>query len=107
MPMIFILLVNSNILIAQVYEFPKDGWKIPSMSYAEKVALLQVPQNKLLTMSTAHLVETCLNYPLFSSIWLYNSTQEGLEWIIKDFNGLQELIQRKDAGVELLLLIRQ
>jgi len=98
----FIILVNANVLLAQVYEFPQHGWKTPSLSYAEKVAILQVPQDKLLNMPTTHLVETCLNYPLFSNIWLYNSTQEGLEWIIKDFNGLQELIKRKDADIELL-----
>jgi len=68
----------------------------------EMVDACQVPDPVLKNMSTAALVETCLNYPLIGHIYAYNNLQRGTEAIIAEFNGLQELMQRKDAGTEIM-----
>lgn len=87
------------------YEFPvKPGtseWKNFNTGKEMCDALL-IPIDILNRMSTENLVETCLNYPLFGSILAYNDLQTGFDFVTKDFNGLQELLKRKDAGKALL-----
>jgi len=39
-----------------------------------------------------------LNYPLFLDALAYNWPQEGFNAVSGQFNGLQELLKRKDAG---------
>jgi len=88
------------------WDFPiKPGtsvWK-QYRTHAEKVKALQVPLSVLKNMSTDHLVEICLTYPFLDEIWAYNNIQNGFEYVVKDFNGLQELLMRKDVGPILLL----
>jgi hypothetical protein len=91
---------NSN-----AWDFPikpgKPEWKT-YITHADKIAALQIPETILKNMSTNHLMEICLTYPFFDEIWAYNNIQDGFEYVIKDFNGLQELLSRKDAGSKLL-----
>jgi hypothetical protein len=62
----------------------------------------QVPESVLGKMSTAGLVETALDYPLLGDMMAFNSPQQGFDAVAGRFNGLQELLKRKDAGAELL-----
>jgi len=88
-----------------IYEYPvKPGtseWKALHSS-AEMLKVCQIPEKLLRRMSTAGLVETVLNYPLYGNIHAHNSLQQGFEAVTSQFNGLQELLKRRDAGTVLL-----
>lgn len=89
------------------YKFPvksgTDEWKALG-SRDERVASLQIPQRKLTTMSTEGLVKTSLENPFFIDLILFNTFQQGMDAVIEDFNGIQELFNRKDAGATLVNL---
>ncbi len=92
------------------YDFPiKPGtkeWKALS-SHDKMVEACQIPENILKKMSTEGLIETCLNYPLVGGMFASNNIQSGFNSIVSKFNGLQELLQRKDVGSKLLMRYRQ
>ncbi len=109
---LFCLLLLSTYATAQQtrqepYEFPvKPGteeWKEFS-SGKEMIDACQVPENVLQSMNTAALVQTCLNYPLIGHIYAYNDLQTGAKAVIAEFNGFKELLQRPDAGAEIMKL---
>lgn len=93
-----------------VYDWPlKPGmiqWK-ELETHDEKLKVLQIPAEILSKMPTKDLALTCLNYPLFPDIWAFNSLQDGMERVISGFNGLQEFLQCKDAGVELFSIYKK
>jgi hypothetical protein len=94
-----------NDTVAQPYEWTvKPGTSEWSKlnTHSGMIATLQIPVNVLKNISTKDLTETCLKYPLLFEIWAYESFQNGLDQIVKNFNGLQELMLRTDAGMELL-----
>jgi hypothetical protein len=87
------------------YDFPvKPGtpeWAA-FQTHDEMLAACQVPEPILREMSTAGLIETCLNYPLYGDMLCYNSPQQGFDAVASRFNGLQELLRREDVGTRLL-----
>jgi len=89
-----------------LYNFPiKPGlpeWK-ELKSHNEMLGVLQLPNNVMKSMSTSSLIQTCLNYPLFSELWAYDNIKDGFEQLKKDFNGFNELLNRKDVLKELLI----
>jgi hypothetical protein len=78
-----------------------EKWK-SFKSHSQKVEALQLPENKLKNMPTVRLLEACINYPMAPEISAYNTPQEGIERIIRNFNGLRELMKRDDAGIFLM-----
>lgn len=86
----------------QGFQFPTSETLKTKKTNGEIVAALQIPEDILKQMPTATLVKTCLNYPLVPDFVLYNTSQKGIDALIAQFNGLQELMKRKDAGTELL-----
>ena len=92
-----------------VYDFPvKPGsqeWAAFT-SHDEMLKACQIPEALLNKMSTKGLVETVLNYPLYGDMLAHNIIQEGFEAVVSGFNGLQELLTRKDAGTMLLAKYR-
>ena len=96
--------------INDAYDFPvKPGtaeWK--ALNIQERLKVCQIPEPLLKKISTAGLIGTVLNYPFYwANILTANS---GLQQAFSDmaayFNGIQELLARKDAGSELLLKYR-
>lgn len=87
------------------YDYPiKPGteeWKAFT-THDEMLKACQIPENILKNMSTAGLVETVLNYPLYGDIRAYDSLQMGFDHVSARFNGLKELLNRKDAGTALI-----
>jgi hypothetical protein len=92
------------------YDFPVKGgtseWAA-FQTHDEMVAACQVPEPILRDMSTEGLIETCLRYPLIGDMGMYSSWQQGFDRVAARFNGLQELLQRPDAGTKLLAYYRQ
>lgn len=88
------------------YEFPvKPGtpeWKFSSPEIMYKTC--EIPKDELSTIGTRALVITCINYPLFGLMNAFNSPQAGFEAVKQKFNGLNELLGRKDAGTALFSL---
>jgi len=92
---------------SDAYEYPiKPGteeWKAFE-THDDMLKACQIPESTLKSMSTKGLVETVLEYPLFGDIMAYSSIQQGFEVVASRFNGLSELLNRKDAGTELLAI---
>lgn len=84
------------------FQFPSGETLQAKKTNPEIVEALQIPEDILRQMPTAILVQTCLEYPLFADLVLYDTPQKGMDALIAQFNGLQELMKRKDAGLELL-----
>lgn len=62
----------------------------------------QIPQDVLLKMSTAGLIQSCLNYPASIVLLIHNTPQQGFDDFKLHFNGISELIKRSDRKEELL-----
>lgn len=71
-------------------------------THAEMVNACQIPELILNRMSTAALVDSVLDYPLFLDVIAFNTLQEGFDVVSSRFNGLQELLQRQDAASQLI-----
>ncbi len=96
--------------ISDKYDFPiRPGtpeWSELS-SGQEMIDASQIPSEILLQISSYGLLETCLDYPLLSTITAFDTIQFGTERQINNFNGLQELTSRKDAGKLMLSRFKQ
>ncbi|GHV08092.1 hypothetical protein FACS1894160_1790 [Bacteroidia bacterium] len=62
----------------------------------------QIPLEILNAISTSELAKICLNYPLSNEYLAFNDERIGINTIIKNFNGLTELSQRKGGIQELI-----
>jgi len=71
-------------------------------TYGEKNNAYNIPYEILKTISTEELVKTCLAYPEWVLIHVYNSRLTGLAVIFDNFNGFRELLNRDDATTELM-----
>jgi len=80
-----------------------DAWA-QLKTHDEMIKVTQIPIDVLRDLSTQSLVETVLNYPLYGDILAYDNMQYGFNSMVSAFNGLQELLQRKDAAYELVTL---
>ena len=87
------------------YDFPVYE-KTEPLEYVEILNFLQVPESVLKTMSTEGLIETCINYPRFGDMMLYDSFQQGFDKVRNNFNGLNELYIRDDAPAKLINVIK-
>jgi hypothetical protein len=102
---IFIYLFSSNHLLAQnesePFDFPiKPGSEIwrTFTTHKQMEDATKIPDAILNKMSTEDLLTTCLNYPLFVDMIYFDQKQLGYTLVEKRFNGLRELMNRKDAG---------
>ncbi len=90
---------------SSAYDYPvKPGtpeWKALK-SHKEMQEVCQIPGTVLRNITTSDLIQTCLNYPLYGDIIACDHTQEGFKQVKAGFNGLQELLVREDAGVNLI-----
>ena len=89
----------------KVYNFPirpgTEEWNALKTEQ-ERIDALQVPECLLKEMSTENLVITCINYPAFGHYTAYANVVVGMEQVISNFNGLQELMKRNDAPNKLM-----
>jgi hypothetical protein len=94
-------LANPDYSVDQPYTYPiepgTNAWA-ETGNHADRVQACQIPEDILGNMTTEALLETVLNYPHLLDMYAYDSTQYGFERVTAGFNGLQELLDRKDAG---------
>lgn len=85
------------------YEYPLNPdmteWK--TLPVEEKNKLLQIPEDKIKSMPTERLIQAYIDNPFCSLMFAYNTIQDGFSRVYNEFNGLRELMKRKDAAVQL------
>lgn len=57
---------------------------------------IQIPSNKLYSMTTEALLDTVLNYPYILDYNVFNNMEDAFKTFYNDFNGFRELLSRKD-----------
>ncbi|MEN9502661.1 MAG: hypothetical protein RI964_1946 [Pseudomonadota bacterium] len=82
-------------LPSRLYEFPNAG---------ESVAKTQLPAELLNKIPTHELIQLWLEYPHLETV--QSAPQQGMAELRSSFNGLQTLLQRKDAADKLLSVLR-
>ncbi|MDR0575811.1 MAG: hypothetical protein LBG96_17620 [Tannerella sp.] len=88
-----------------VWDYPvKPGMKEwqDCNSPEEIYEMLQVPEDILKKIDTKSLIQICLNYPAPTIFYIFNTPQQGFEGFYRQFNGIRELMSRKDAGYFLI-----
>jgi len=87
-----------------IWDYPvKPGmeeWKQFNSNEA-KVNACQIPEEALSSLSTEDLTDLCLRYPLLWDFYAFNSTNDGLDKLFRDFNGIRELYKREDVSIYL------
>lgn len=101
---------NYSMAITTPYTYPvvpgTEAWRQLD-GHVEMLEACQIPEDILESLTTQALVETVLNYPLLIDMLAYNTTEAGYEAVYRNFNGLQELQERKDAIVCLEAYLKQ
>ncbi len=77
-----------------------EEWK--DLSYKQALAVCNMPQNLLETISTQELVQLALKYPFLVDMYLYDSIEKGLKYLCLKSNIINELYNRDDVGTYLL-----
>lgn len=89
-----------------VWEYPvlpgTESW-VNLENHQEKVDVCQIPNDVLNVINTSQLLQLCLDYPLLTDIYAFNSMSNGFDAFYSNFNGIRELVKREDA-VEYLLI---
>lgn len=92
------------------YQFPvqpnSEKWKAFE-THNEMLEACTLPQGSIDQLSTDALISTCLYYPLLTDLTAYEEWQTGFRNVCNGFNGLQELLRRKDAGQKLFGIYTQ
>lgn len=73
-----------------------DAWNALS-SHADMLAVCQIPEDILKSLSTRDLLIAVLDYPLMVDMHSYSTMEQGFLSVKNQFNGLQELVSRPDA----------
>ena len=69
----------------------------------ERRDVLQIPEDILASLSTDDLAHICMKFPILHTSAAFSPINErGLDSLFKRFNGVRELIKRKDASKALL-----
>ena len=91
--------------VVDKYEFPDisamNDWASPDIIQRRKAAL-QIPEGVLASISTAGLLETCLEYPYNLNMFSINDYQQGFNALTAQFDGYRELLKRSDLVYALL-----
>lgn len=93
--------------VVDVHQFFESEAALAAWRNSDPVARLpqlQIPSDKLSSMTSAALAETSLAFPLWTDRMAYTTPQQGFEAVLSSFNGLRELQTRPD-GAESLLAI--
>ncbi len=73
------------------------------MTWEEARQVDQIPEVTLINMSTEKLIRAYLDSRFTGLILAYNNPQDGFDRIYNDFNGVRELLSRKDTAKKLIV----
>ena len=68
----------------------------------ERIAICQIPSDILTSLSTQDLAYICMQYPNLLVTVFWSPYERGLDSLYREFNGIRELLKRKDAFKGLL-----
>jgi len=105
-----IVLINSLFVFSQtktkvIWDYPlkpgmKEWYQLKNLQ--EMYQAYQIPNSVLKQLDTESLVDICLNYPAPPLFLFFDTPQQGFSGYYSQFNGIQELFNREDAGRYLL-----
>lgn len=72
-----------------------EEWRLTS--YAEKLALNQLPSDLIKSISTSELLDYCLKYPFNKDILLFNNPNAGFKKVFSESLCWQEFLNRPDV----------
>ncbi len=106
----YILFLSFLLFPASVFSqaYPRYGsedWRM--LSREDKMKSLQIPEAQLKAMSTSDLIQAYLDFPLTMLVDAYDSRQMGFQRVSTLFNGLRELLNRKDVAVSVLAFYKK
>jgi hypothetical protein len=105
---ISLLFLTINVIHGQEYKYPiKPGtsqWENLN-THDDMMKVAQIPDTILSRLSTKDLIKTCINYPLALEFLAFSNYKLGYQKTFQNFNGYNQLINRKDVGKEFLSLI--
>lgn len=78
-----------------------EEWKLAENVW-ERKQLLNIPNGIIQDISTENLLDMVLKYEYIGDIFYYNSYQDAIETIARQYNGLEELLTRSDSGLVIL-----
>lgn len=110
--MLLLGVVQGSFAYAQPVAKAKDAYNFPTkpgtsawaalQTHDDMLRATQIPAGVLRSMSTAGLIDTVLNYPLYGDMLAFNNIQHGFDRVASRFNGMNALLLRPDAGAALL-----
>ena len=68
----------------------------------ERIAVLQVPENILATLSPEEVVGLCIELPTFFLFTAWNTPQDGFDVMLERYNILRHILSRNDVGSSLI-----
>jgi len=68
----------------------------------ERIIECQIPESELKQMPTTVLLDRCLEYKFLVDVTLVDNVTEMMPYLIKGFNGLDELINRRKDAAEVM-----
>ncbi len=74
----------------------------PTRQRKKEWRALQIPEDKLKSLTTADLLTVCLDFPYAMDMLAYDYPEVGFNAVCKEFNGYRELLTRKDLTDALL-----
>jgi len=78
-----------------------EAWDI-FQTEDERIAILQVPEEILATLSSDEAVRLCIELPVFFIFTAFNNPQEGFSVMLSRYNILRNTLLRNDAGSSLI-----
>ncbi len=94
-------LTRASMISTFSYDSIKAKWDTYT-SLVERYEVCQIPEKILPKLPTDLLVRLCLEHPLMINYLAYNNEVMGVESFYDNYNGLQALCKREDAGSALL-----
>jgi hypothetical protein len=93
---------------AYIYPLTPESPEWASLSSGEEMyQVCQIPTGTLRNMCTVGLVDSWLTYPLLFNLFAWLTPQAGIDRLRDNFNGLNELLNRRDVGGKLLAKYKQ
>ena len=90
---------------AEAYVYPvlpgTEEW-LALPDHSARLQACQIPEDVFAGMSTKDLAASVLDYPFLGDLYAFNTARGWFQCLTDNFNGLQELRKRPDAGTVLL-----
>ncbi len=63
----------------------------------DRIRALQIPASVITKIPTRQLLSLCLNFPYLTDMYAFDDSQEGLRYLLTEYNGYDELLKRDDV----------